>query len=117
MNKLGWKAVDLDGTLAKYDGWNNGEIGEPVPLMLMRVKRWVKQGEDVRIFTARVSNGDPREVKRIQDWTEKHVGKRLPVTNVKDFEMSELYDDRAFQVEKNTGRIIGERLTKLQRPE
>lgn len=30
----GWIGVDLDGMLAYYDGWSNGTIGEPIPLML-----------------------------------------------------------------------------------
>ena len=117
--KLGWIGVDLDGTLAKYDSWGDGSIGEPVPLMLMRVKRWLKQGKDVRIFTARVSHPAHKEaaLRAIQDWTEQHVGVRLPVTNVKDFEMIDLYDDRAYRVEKNTGRIIGEKSIKLKEPE
>ena len=102
----GWIGVDLDGCLAKYENWDDGKIGDPVPLMLMRVKLWLKHGRDVRIFTARASTGDKNEIKRIQDWTEKHLGKRLPVTNVKDFKMEEIWDDRAFRIEKNTGRRI-----------
>ena len=51
----GWIGVDLDGTLAEYDGWVGPQhIGKPVPLMVDRVKRMLDYGEDVRIFTARV---------------------------------------------------------------
>src|SRR5207344_2652938 len=51
----GWIGVDLDGTLAYYDQWRGPEhIGEPVPAMLERVQRWLAEGKDVRIFTARV---------------------------------------------------------------
>ena len=32
----------------------------------------------------------------------------LEITNVKDYGMQTLYDDRAVQVERNTGRIISE---------
>jgi len=36
-----WIGVDLDGTLAVYDGWRGPEhIGPPVPAMVERVKRW-----------------------------------------------------------------------------
>ena len=36
----GWIGVDLDGTLAMYDGWVGvSHIGEPVPAMLQRVRR------------------------------------------------------------------------------
>ena len=34
-----WIGVDLDGTLARYDGWRGlDRIGEPVPVMLARVR-------------------------------------------------------------------------------
>ena len=49
-----WIGVDLDGTLAKYNGWSGIEnIGDPVPLMLMRVKEWIKNGT-VRSSTHKV---------------------------------------------------------------
>ena len=49
-----WIGVDLDGTLAEYHGWNDGKIGEPIQLMVERVKRWLAEGKSVRIMTARV---------------------------------------------------------------
>ena len=103
----GWIGVDLDGTLAHYDTWPGpGIIGEPVPRMLGRVRAWLKQGREVRIMTARA--GDPEEVVAIQAWLEiKCQLPRLPVTNVKDYKMLELWDDRAVQVKKNTGMVIG----------
>lgn len=114
--------MDLDGTLASYDGWHGGAvIGNPVPLMAERVRAWIGEGKDVRIFTARVGVRDivndegqsaseafadaQREL--IQDWTEYHFGARLPVTAQKDFQMVELWDDRAVAVEHNTGEILG----------
>ena len=99
-----WVGVDLDGTLAIYGGWNGGEIGEPIPAMASRVRNWLADGKDVRIFTARASV--PELIQAVQDWCEKHFGVRLPVTNVKDFAMGELWDDRAVQVEPNTGRRV-----------
>lgn len=101
----GWIAVDLDGTLAKYDGWKGVEhIGEPVPLMRERVLRWLAQGKDVRIFTARVAGPDSHLAKEIiQAWCEKHLGQSLPVTNVKDMRMVELWDDRAVSILSNHG--------------
>jgi hypothetical protein len=113
----GWIGVDLDGTVAEYDHWR-GEthIGEPIGAMAFRVRKWLAEGKEVRIFTARVGNAgaalnldgtvrDTDAVKSvIQDWTEKHFGKRLTVTCEKDFGMIELWDDRCVQVEPNTGR-------------
>jgi hypothetical protein len=103
----GWIGVDLDGTLAHYTGWKGVDhIGEPIPPMLERVKRWVEAGIDVRIFTARVTEGHPTTAQAraaVQAWVERHVGRHLPITNVKDFDMLELWDDRAVQVLENTG--------------
>lgn len=109
--------MDLDGTLAHYDGWVGVDhIGEPIPLMVERVKSWLAQGRKVKIFTARMHGhgkpliGKPGEVEDvltpIQNWCEKHIGQKLEVTNVKDFGMVELWDDRAIQVITNTGNAV-----------
>lgn len=127
----GWIAVDLDGTLAVYDGWKGaGHIGAPVPAMLERVKAWLAQGREVRIFTARVYfPPEPVGVDRksaemadhlirkfdatlaresIELWCDEHLGQRLQITNTKDYGMIELWDDRCVQVEVNTGRAVGQ---------
>jgi hypothetical protein len=112
MTTRGWIGVDLDGTLAHYDGWR-GElhVGAAIQPMLDRVKRWLADGKyDVRIFTARVS--DPEEAvsvtARIHEWCEENGLPKLIVTNVKDYAMVELWDDRAVQVIANTGEPVGE---------
>lgn len=109
----GWIGVDLDGTLAHYDGWKGaGHIGAPVKLMVDRVKGWLAEGKTVKIFTARVSraDGSPERYNEAQlarivilEWTLKHFGQALEVTNEKDYAMVELWDDRAIQVKTNTG--------------
>lgn len=104
MSVSGWIGVDLDGTLAHYDGWKGiDHIGDPVPKMLARVKDWLAEGGTVKIFTARAAV--PETVTIIQDWCEKHGLPRLEVTNVKDFGMIELWDDRCYRVKMNTGDI------------
>lgn len=125
MSVSGWIGVDLDGTLAHYAGWKGADsIGEPIMPMVMRVKRWIKHGLDVRIVTARVAasghvNADSvldgsdfaaQQVTLIQKWCKTHLGKELPVTASKDFMMIELWDDRCVQVEMNTGAILGREL-------
>lgn len=102
----GWIGVDLDGTLAHYDEWRGVEhIGAPIEPMVARVKAWLAEGRDVRIFTARVAGNDHREaLPHIQEWCWRHLGEVLLVTNAKDFGMVELWDDRCVQVESNTGR-------------
>lgn len=99
---------DLDGTLAHYTVWQGIEhIGEPIPKMIDRVRNWVQQGREVKIFTARVSVADPDDrqtiVEIIQDWLERQGLPRLEVTCTKDFGMIELWDDRAVQIIMNTG--------------
>lgn len=109
----GWIGVDLDGTLAHYEGFQGVDaIGEPIRPMVDRVRGWLLQGKEVRIFTARMHGhgmkdlltGEPVDVKTpIQEWCKKHLGVVLEVTNAKDFGMIELWDDRCVQVEANTG--------------
>lgn len=107
MSQKGWFGVDLDGTLAEYWGWlGEAHIGEPVPAMLERVKQWTAEGIEVRIFTARVQEASA--LPHIEAWLTKHGIGGLKVTNVKDYGMVRLYDDRCVQVEANTGRLIGE---------
>lgn len=101
----GWIGVDLDGTLAEYHGWVGiHHIGEPVEPMLSRVKCWLGAGLEVRIFTARACT--PEAIPYIEAWLEEHLGCVLPVTNVKDYFMDELWDDRACQVHFNQGHPV-----------
>jgi len=118
-NNAGWIGVDLDGTLAKYDGWKGPtHVGEPIKLMVDRVKTWIDNGVDVRIVTARVSQQalELNKVYRhevesvIARWCILHIGRVLTVTSEKDLNMIELWDDRAVQVIPNTGlRVDGNR--------
>ena len=114
----GWIGVDLDGTLAFYDGWKDKHIGDPIPDMAFRVRKWLGEGKLVKIMTARVgppttsivtgvqyTDADIEEQRTlIQDWTELHFGVRLEVTASKDFAMIQLWDDRAIQIIENTGK-------------
>jgi hypothetical protein len=107
----GWIGVDLDGTLAEYHGWKGiAHIGAPVPAMVERVRFWLSQGVEVRIFTARVCTwADRRQARRvIGEWCQTHGLPRLAITNTKDYDMIELWDDRAVRVEKNQGRCAGD---------
>lgn len=101
----GWIGVDFDGTLAFYESGQWPKIGRPIEPMVVRVRRWLEAGLEIRIFTARASDMD--QVRLIEFWCKEHLGQTLPVTDRKDFSMVELWDDRAIRVEKNTGRILG----------
>jgi tRNA-binding EMAP/Myf-like protein len=124
----GWIAVDMDGTLATYDTWvGPAHLGDPIAPMVERVKRWLAEGREVRIFTARaypLGRVDPNQIvpmqysqrgmecaesiHAIRAWCDKHLGRVLTITCIKDYGMDELYDDRAIQVRKNTGELVGE---------
>jgi hypothetical protein len=104
---MGYIAVDLDGTLAYYKGYKGDEvIGKPIPLMLNKVKSWLKEGKDVRIFTARAHKKE--NILRIQEWLEEQGLPRLVVTNIKAPQMDEFWDDKAIQIIKNTGMTLRE---------
>lgn len=101
----GWMGVDFDGTLAKYDGFKGaGVYGDPVPLMVQRIKDWLAEGRCVKVVTARAESNLERQA--IADWCEQHIGQRLPVQSHKDYAMIELWDDRCVTVEANTGIVL-----------
>jgi hypothetical protein len=104
---FGWIGVDLDGTLAEYEGYKD-EIGPPIPKMVNRVKRWLSEGKEVRILTARGTQGKHKyeSLCSIYEWSREHIGEALEVTNEKDPEMIRLYDDRVRQVEEGTGELV-----------
>jgi hypothetical protein len=109
----GWIGIDLDGTLADDPpGMMRGkatDIGPPLRPMIDIVRRLVQDGWDVRVFTARVSEpthlNTPVEdiVQAIWEWTEEHIGKRLPVTNIKSHGLIVFLDDRALNAIRNRG--------------
>ena len=118
-----WIGVDFDGTLAYHTEWTAWNVlGAPIPLMVARVKKWIAEGKDVRIFTARVGSVEDAEIclmtrevftrdmmkKILYDWCQEHIGFVLPITATKDKFMKELWDDRAVQVVPNTGRTLAE---------
>lgn len=100
-----WTGVDLDGTLAFHEpGDSIAGIGEPIPAMMERVRQMIDNGERVKIFTARAC--DPRQIALIRKWLKRQGLPELEITNIKDYNMVRLFDDRGIGVEANTGRLI-----------
>ena len=103
---MGWIGVDLDGTLADMSkppipGTN---IGPPIDRMVQRIRKWIAEGKEVRIVTARV--GWNRDQVPMILWYLKACGvtdKELVIQANKDYDMEELWDDRVVQVITNTG--------------
>lgn len=98
-------AVDLDGTLAVYHKFEgNHIIGPPIPEMVLRVLRWLEEGEEVYLFTARADS--PESIVHIKRWLAFHELPNLPITNIKLKHFKEMWDDRAIEVEANTGAPV-----------
>lgn len=139
----GWIGFDLDGTLAKYDGWKGFDhIGDPIGPMVTLLKKLHAEGTKVKILTARVAPKDVQEARPnpyvenhwcitspddmpwalkdkwtpceyIQDWCWRVFGFVPEITHEKDCFMLDLYDDRCHQVVPNTGEVVEEQRDKL----
>ena len=102
-------AVDLDGTLAHYDGWKGIEhIGPVIPEVANAMELAQAEGAEVHLFTARVS--DPEDAAEahqvISKWAEANHFNFASITAVKHKFFTEFWDDRAIQVIKNTGEFV-----------
>ena len=104
--KKRWYGVDLDRTLAEHNGWKGvNHIGKPVPKMMERVKKWIDEGINVKIFTARASH--PKGIPPVKKWLKENGLPDLEITCIKDMHLVRIYDDRAVQVRSNTGELLG----------
>lgn len=111
---MGWFGIDLDGTLAERSRNAPFGIGRPHQAMVDKLMRLVNAGKEVRILTARAS--DPGQIPVIQQWLADNKLPVLPVTCSKDFQMIELWDDRARQVDPATGEFVVEEQTARHSP-
>ena len=125
----GWYGFDLDGTLAKYDGWKGiDHIGEPVEPMVDLIKKMHDEGKVVKILTARIAphkledgtigesyitipDGEGVANRNyahqfINDWCHFNLGFIPEIVYQKDHLMLELYDDRVKQVVPNEGLLV-----------
>ena len=132
----GWYGFDLDGTLAKYDGWKGiDSIGAPVAPMVKQIRQMHDDGKVVKIMTARVAPKEKSETKPnpyrtgnwciqepdvqtwalkdewtplefIQEWCYRVLGFIPEIVYQKDHLMLELYDDRVKQVVPNEGWLV-----------
>lgn len=108
-----WIGVDLDGTLAEYITWKGESyIGKPITKMMKRVKAWIAQGKAVKIFTARAS--DKKQIPFVKKWLKEQGLEGVEVTNIKDYGMTEFWDDKAHRVKKNTGELVKAQPTQAQ---
>jgi len=102
-----WIGIDLDGTLAEYHGWKGPEfIGNPIPQMVERVKKWIAEGKRVKIFTTRACH--PTQIPYVKEWLFQNDLGDLEITCIKDFFCVEIWDDRCIQLIPNTGTPVVE---------
>lgn len=118
-----WVAVDFDGTLAEYEKFISPfHIGDPIAEMCEAVLLLLEFNIPVKIFTARICpvamemnaaqyhmDADDllaQVISAIQDFTEKHLYFRLPVTNIKTYSCIGFIDDRAIPVHRNNGILM-----------
>jgi hypothetical protein len=112
-------AVDFDGTVSHYTGWKGQLVlGPPIAAMVERIKKWLADGDDVFIYTARLNDdpaladaGTPATIAAIEAWCLQYIGQKLPVKQKAMFE--KLYDDHAIQVVQNTGRTLKEEVVRI----
>lgn len=93
-------AIDLDGVLAQYSGWQGEDhIGLPYPTAFTMVRRFIDNGLKVAILTTRGRSSAGRKV--VYDWLAKHgmqenYLKQIDITGTKIPAL--LYiDDRAWR--------------------
>lgn len=108
MNEIlpkGWIGVDLDGTLAYHDMQEGIDpIGKPIEAILFRIQQWLDAGVEVRIFTARATNSEL--IPSVKQWLTLVGLPELTVTHRRDYDLLQIWDDRAIQVETNTADLL-----------
>ena len=108
--------LDFDGTVSFYEKWVPGELGEPIPEMVRKVKEALADGVQIVIFTARVYPGESYEraleatqhVIQIAQWCQDVFGEVFPITCQKFPFFTKIIDDRAVQVLENSGVYLSE---------
>lgn len=98
--------IDFDGTIATQKDGYQREIGEPIMPMIDRINKWIKQGHNITIFTARAENMNISEKLDIEMFCVKYFGRVLPITAIKHHECDLYIDDKAIRVERNTGKLL-----------
>lgn len=103
-------ALDFDGTLAQYESWEKQghQIGKPIKPMVANVKRWLKKGYKVSIFTARLSHSRPesdQQIALIERFLKENDLPILQITCMKMSYFTHFVDDRAYHAETNKGWI------------
>src|ERR1035437_9807851 len=108
------KACDFDGTLAKEQvPYDLHTAGLAIPRTIKLVKKWMRDKEQIVIFTSRVSPSAHNNLqiryarKLISAWCTHYLGRSFPITSDKHPRM-EIWDNRSHRVETDTGRVLAQ---------
>ena len=116
--------VDFDGTLAHFDRWRGpNNFGRPISSMIKKVKDFIRNGDEVVIFTARLTPSKKYKIEDIglmkqgiERWCVRNLGKKLRITNTKG-NADVIYDDRCQKIIQNTGLTEAEFLGTILKSE
>lgn len=81
-------AIDFDGVLHQYHGWNGGVLNEPMPGAKKFIEEVLKQGAEIAVFST-------RNAVSIAEWLHEHGFPPLFVTDKKLGMFHVFLDDRA----------------------
>lgn len=115
-----WIGVELDGTLAEEVEVNENyalTIGKPYPRMIEFVKSIIEAGTKVKIFTARVSDMEPRHAaaeKAIRKWTKAQFGVPLESTATRDYLCVTIISTKVKQIIPENQILLESMLQKAQ---
>jgi hypothetical protein len=100
--------IDFDRTLSiRNSGDSVFKCGPPISNMITYVKQLLADGHKVVIFTAR--SGEPM-LRPVRKFLEDNGLGKLDITNVKASRADFFIDDKAKEVEPNTGKFVVDEL-------
>ena len=86
--KTPWVGVRLKSILELPERIGTKEMGKPIEPMLLRVKKILNCGRNVKILTLSAQNAD--QVAKIKEWCKKQGLGELDVTDFKDSSCEEI---------------------------
>lgn len=99
-------ALDFDGVLHCYNGWNGGKVAGPMPGAKEAVESLVADGQEVVVFST-------RDAAMIRQWLREHKFPELEVTSTKR-PFYVIVDDRAVAFDGEWSAGLVQRIRKFE---